>query len=85
MYFVVSADRQTFLGFEMTANLHDTSPLIFFTVTAWENFCLIVKTRSTSTALFSMGVMVSHMYAYIITLLFGFLEQIRDMSRNACL
>ena len=26
-YFVVSADRQTFLGFEMTANLHDTSPL----------------------------------------------------------
>ena len=26
-YFVVSADRQTFLGFEMTANLHDASPL----------------------------------------------------------
>ena len=26
-YFVVSADRQTFLGFEMSANLHDTSPL----------------------------------------------------------
>ena len=26
-YFVVSADRQTFLGFEMTANLADTSPL----------------------------------------------------------
>ena len=26
-YFVVSADSQTFLGFEMTANLHDTSPL----------------------------------------------------------
>ena len=26
-YFVFSADRQTFLGFEMTANLHDTSPL----------------------------------------------------------
>ena len=26
-YFVVSADRQTFLGFEMTANLRDTSPL----------------------------------------------------------
>ena len=25
-YFVVSADRQTFLGFEMTANLRDTSP-----------------------------------------------------------
>ena len=28
-YLVVSADRQTFLGFEMTANLRDTSPLIF--------------------------------------------------------
>ena len=27
-YFFVSADRQTFLGFEMTANLRDTSPLI---------------------------------------------------------
>ena len=26
-YFVVSADRQTILGFEMTANLRDTSPL----------------------------------------------------------
>ena len=26
-YFVVSADRQTFFGFEMTANLPDTSPL----------------------------------------------------------
>ena len=26
-YFVVSADRQTFLGFEMTANLRETSPL----------------------------------------------------------
>ena len=26
-YFFVSADRQTFLGFEMTANLHDTSLL----------------------------------------------------------
>ena len=26
-YFVVSADRQTFLGFEMTTNLRDTSPL----------------------------------------------------------
>ena len=26
-YFVVSADRQTVLGFEMTANLRDTSPL----------------------------------------------------------
>ena len=26
-YFVVSADRQTFLGFEMTVNLRDTSPL----------------------------------------------------------
>ena len=26
-YFVVSADRQTFLGFEMTANFRDTSPL----------------------------------------------------------
>ena len=26
-YFVVSADRQTFLGFEMIANLRDTSPL----------------------------------------------------------
>ena len=25
--FVVSADRQTFLGFEMTANLRGTSPL----------------------------------------------------------
>ena len=25
--FFVSADRQTFLGFEMTANLRDTSPL----------------------------------------------------------
>ena len=33
-YFVVSADRQTFLGFGMTANLRDTSPLIFFTVTS---------------------------------------------------
>ena len=27
--FFVSADRQTFLGFEMTANLRDTSPLSF--------------------------------------------------------
>ena len=26
-YFFVSADRQTFLGFEMTANLRDTSAL----------------------------------------------------------
>ena len=26
-YFVVSADRQTSLGFEITANLHNTSPL----------------------------------------------------------
>ena len=26
-HFFVSADRQSFLGFEMTANLHDTSPL----------------------------------------------------------
>ena len=26
-YFVVSADRQTFLGFKMTANFRDTSPL----------------------------------------------------------
>ena len=26
-YFFVSADRQTFLCFEMTANLRDTSPL----------------------------------------------------------
>ena len=26
-YFFVSADRQTFLGFEMMANLRDTSPL----------------------------------------------------------
>ena len=26
-YFVVSAERQTFLGFEITANLRDTSPL----------------------------------------------------------
>ena len=26
-YFVVSADRQTFLGLEMTSNLRDTSPL----------------------------------------------------------
>ena len=26
-YFFVSDDRQTFLGFEMTANLHDTSLL----------------------------------------------------------
>ena len=26
-YFFVSADRQTFFGFEMTANLRDTSPL----------------------------------------------------------
>ena len=25
-YFVVSADRQTFFGFEITANLRDTSP-----------------------------------------------------------
>ena len=28
IYCVVSADRQTFLGFEMTENLRDTSPLI---------------------------------------------------------
>ena len=27
-YFVVSADRQTFLGFEMTSNSRDTSPLM---------------------------------------------------------
>ena len=26
-YFFVSANRQTFLGFEMMANLRDTSPL----------------------------------------------------------
>ena len=26
-YFVVSADSQTFLGFEMTASFRDTSPL----------------------------------------------------------
>ena len=26
-YFVVSADRQSFLGFEMTGNLRETSPL----------------------------------------------------------
>ena len=26
-YFVVSTDRQTFLGFEMTGNLRNTSPL----------------------------------------------------------
>ena len=26
-YFVVSADEQTFLGFEVTANLCETSPL----------------------------------------------------------
>ena len=26
-FFFVSADRQTFLDFEMAANLHDTSPL----------------------------------------------------------
>ena len=26
-YFIVSADRQTFFGFEMTANFRDTSPL----------------------------------------------------------
>ena len=26
-YFFVSADRKTFLGFDMTANLRDTSPL----------------------------------------------------------
>ena len=26
-YFVVSANSQTFLGFEMTANFRDTSPL----------------------------------------------------------
>ena len=26
-FFVVSADSQTFLGFEMTANFRDTSPL----------------------------------------------------------
>ena len=35
-YFVVSADRQTFLGFEMTANLRDTFPL---TIT-YHNFSL---------------------------------------------
>ena len=29
-YFVVFADRQTFLGFEMTANLRDTSPLMSY-------------------------------------------------------
>ena len=28
-YFVVSADSQTFLGFEITANFRDTSPLIW--------------------------------------------------------
>ena len=28
-YFVVSANSQTFLGFEMTANFRDTFPLIF--------------------------------------------------------
>ena len=28
-YFVVSADSQTLLGFEMTANFRDTSPLSF--------------------------------------------------------
>ena len=27
-YFCVSADRKTFLDFEMTANLRDTSPLM---------------------------------------------------------
>ena len=26
-YFFVSAERQTYLGFETTANLHDASPL----------------------------------------------------------
>ena len=32
-YFIVSADRQKILGFEMSANLRDTSPLrIFFKV-----------------------------------------------------
>ena len=35
-YFVVSADRQTFLGFEMTANLRNTSPLKCDTVAAIE-------------------------------------------------
>ena len=36
-YFVVSADRQVFLGLEMTANLRDTSPLNF----GQGNICLL--------------------------------------------
>ena len=36
-YFVVSADRQTYLGFEMRANLRDTSPLNMKVVYACEN------------------------------------------------
>ena len=31
-YFVVSADSQTFLGFEMTANFRDTSPLSLISI-----------------------------------------------------
>ena len=34
-YFVVSAGRQTFLGFEMTANLRDTSPLRLRIFRSW--------------------------------------------------
>ena len=40
-YFVVSADRQAFLGFEMTANLRHTSPLIELNI---ENeLCQVIK------------------------------------------
>ena len=41
-YFVVSADRQTFLGFEMTANLRDTSPLKlrFITILFEDSYCI---------------------------------------------
>ena len=35
--FIVSADRQTFLGFEMTANLRDTSPLSGKDLHLWED------------------------------------------------
>ena len=45
-YLFVSADRQTFLGFEMTGNLRDTSPLIgdsvVQTFVCWEEIIPLV-------------------------------------------
>ena len=46
-YLFVSADRQIFLGFEMTGNLRDTSPLIgdsvVQTLVYWEEFIPLQK------------------------------------------